>query len=74
MGIKQLYNDNLRKSPNEYGDVSVMITGNNMALIRLEYWSLTCYGNPTLHNQRSERSSNAGSAITMHLKCTLDYF
>ena len=24
MGIKQLYNDNLRKVPNEYGDVSVM--------------------------------------------------
>ena len=26
MGIKQLYNDNLRKLPNEYGDVSVMYT------------------------------------------------
>ena len=25
MGIKQLYNDNLRKLPNEYGDGSVMI-------------------------------------------------
>ena len=24
MGIKQLNNDNLRKLPNEYGDVSVM--------------------------------------------------
>ena len=24
MGIKQLYNDNVRKLPNEYGDVSVM--------------------------------------------------
>ena len=24
-GHKQLYNDNLRKLPNEYGDVSVMI-------------------------------------------------
>ena len=24
MGIKQLYNDNLRKLPNEYGGVSVM--------------------------------------------------
>ena len=24
MGIKQLYNDNFRKLPNEYGDVSVM--------------------------------------------------
>ena len=24
MGIKQLYDDNLRKLPNEYGDVSVM--------------------------------------------------
>ena len=29
MDIKQLYNDNLRKLPNEYGDVSVMgETGN----------------------------------------------
>ena len=25
MGIKQLYNDNLRKLPNEYGDISVMM-------------------------------------------------
>ena len=25
MSIKQLYNDNLRKLPNEYGDVSVML-------------------------------------------------
>ena len=25
MGIKQLYNDNLRQLPNEYGDVSVML-------------------------------------------------
>ena len=24
MGMKQLYSDNLRKLPNEYGDVSVM--------------------------------------------------
>ena len=24
MGIKQIYNDNLRKLPNEYGDDSVM--------------------------------------------------
>ena len=26
MGIKLLYNDNLRKLPNEYGDVSVMLS------------------------------------------------
>ena len=25
MGIKQLYNDNLRKLPNEYGDVCAMV-------------------------------------------------
>ena len=25
MGIKQLYHDNLRKLPNKYGDVSIMI-------------------------------------------------
>ena len=28
MGIKPLYNDNLRKLPNEYGDVSVMCIEN----------------------------------------------
>ena len=25
MGIKQLYNDNLRTLPNEYGDISIMV-------------------------------------------------
>ena len=25
MGVKQLYNDNVRKLPNEYGDFSVML-------------------------------------------------
>ena len=30
MGIKQIYNDNLRKLPNEYGDVSVMRTKTNV--------------------------------------------
>ena len=29
IGHKQLYNDNLRKSPNEYGDVSIMHTFSN---------------------------------------------
>ena len=29
MGIKQLYNDKLRKLPNEYGDVSVMYKPEN---------------------------------------------
>ena len=28
MGIKQLYNDNLRILPNEFGDVSIMIDSN----------------------------------------------
>ena len=30
MGIKQLYNDNLWKLPNEYGDVSVMLIFDTM--------------------------------------------
>ena len=29
MDIKQLYNDNLRKLPNKYGDVSVMVNVSN---------------------------------------------
>ena len=31
MGIKQLYNDNLRKLPNEYGDVSIMLNPHRAA-------------------------------------------
>ena len=34
MGIKQLYNDNLRKLPNEYGDVSVMIAKVVLGILR----------------------------------------
>ena len=33
MGIKQLYNGNLRKLPNEYGDVSVMFGGKTLKWI-----------------------------------------
>ena len=33
MGIKQLYNDNLRKLPNEYGDVSVMRNMRNKTVL-----------------------------------------
>ena len=36
MGIKQLYNDNLRKLPNEYGDVSVMTKAIEVACFRVE--------------------------------------
>ena len=37
MGINQLYNDNLWKLPNKYGDVSVMdnIFGNNVFLMNI---------------------------------------
>ena len=40
MGIKQLYNDNLRKLPNEYGDVSVMFRPvfNAKQVIHLAYF------------------------------------
>ena len=36
MGIKQLYNDNLRKLPNEYGDVSIVLMAikTNLTAIR----------------------------------------
>ena len=35
MGIKQLYNDNLRKLPNEYEDVSVMVLNINFAAMQV---------------------------------------
>ena len=35
MDIKQLYNDNLRKLPNEYGDVSVMVLSFQVLLLPL---------------------------------------
>ena len=43
MYIKQLYNDNLRKLPNEYGDVSVMdgITGILFSFDRVTTFILT---------------------------------
>ena len=41
MGIKQLYNDNLRKLPNEYGDVSVMVSSETFSGIYFwEYFFL----------------------------------
>ena len=45
MGIKQLYNDNLRKLPNEYGDVSVMCPGRNHMCARSD--SLCYYSDRT---------------------------
>ena len=41
MGIKQLYNDNLRKLPKEYGDVSVMLAEFHL-LLYCEYASISC--------------------------------
>ena len=37
MGIKQLYNDKLRKLPNEYGDVSVMIKTSDRRFTNTSY-------------------------------------
>ena len=37
MGIKQLSNDNLRKLPNEYGDVSVMYLKNKIIFLSVYY-------------------------------------
>ena len=37
MGIKQLYNDNLRKLPNEYGDVSVMSCLRSLIWLSAQY-------------------------------------
>ena len=41
MGIKQLYNDNLRKLPNEYGDVSAMYIFFNW--IRISFKTFTVF-------------------------------
>ena len=40
MGIKQLYNDNLRKLQNEYGDVSVMLISSLTNTIISQMWQL----------------------------------
>ena len=37
MGIKQLYNDNLRKLPNEYGDVSVMNSFSSLMMFSIDF-------------------------------------
>ena len=43
MGIKQLYNDNLRKLPNEYGDVSIMINDSFIEQIDMHYYPTHCF-------------------------------
>ena len=43
MGIKQLYNDNLRKLPNKYGDVSIMIYANKLPLLHIHEVSFNLF-------------------------------
>ena len=43
MSIKQLYNDNLRKLPNEYGDVSVMPIFGCLKSVSLSIDCFVCY-------------------------------
>ena len=45
MGIKYLYNDDLRKLPDEYGDVSVMsdITGTPRQILTMIVWNGVVY-------------------------------
>ena len=45
MRIKQLYNDNLRKLPNEYGDVSVMYVINTFVKRTPGHWQGPIKGN-----------------------------
>ena len=45
MGIIQLYNNNLRKLPNEYGDVSIMVI-----------WTFSVHVSVTLAGQNIEIS------------------
>ena len=42
MGIKQLYNDNLRKLPNKYGDVSVMLISFECIICISEHFFMIC--------------------------------
>ena len=44
MGIKQLNNDNLRKLPNEYGDVSVMFYIDEFVAVNLSNMAATMVG------------------------------
>ena len=57
MGIKQLYNDNLRKLPNEYGDVSVM---------RLEKTQLSNFNGTDYRVTELYSSSEQNAAFFMH--------
>ena len=57
MGTKQLYNDNLRKLPNEYGDVSV-IGHPSRKLLRIKV-------TPDLHLTYSKNGGNLGLVLKM---------
>ena len=66
MGIKQLYNDNLRKLPNEYGDVSVMKSNRIFSWSNNPYkcWIVTRTGTANgqtinLSNQETYKSTNS---------------
>ena len=64
MGIKQLYNDNLRKLPNEYGDVSVMVLYNvPISSQRLFIWQMKALFHKTFF------SSRRGSIMNMMFNC-----
>ena len=60
MGIKQLYNDNLRKLLNEYGDISVMVL---RRVSHVQGRITHSYGNPSAFSNEAELigpSNNAG--------------
>ena len=54
MGIKQLYNDILRKLPSEYGDVSVM---SQLIYIFLKFQCVFCALNFSLANTNISEES-----------------
>ena len=59
MGIKQLYNDNLQKLPNEYWDVSVMERNGSRAICQSKWppkgVTLTLHGSSCVHTSMNLR-------------------
>ena len=71
MDIKQLYNDNLRKLPNEYGDVSVMYRRVTTQSGLTQLFKMSGYRFSGDKNLEQTFASEGSGAVRVDFDCTL---
>ena len=75
MGIKQLYNDNLRNLPNEYGDISVMLAPGLYTCIKsLKMYIKSDFEKITLNLQNMDKDKRAFCCQTIFVPNGLSAF